>query len=164
MLWRNQTAYHSWLQMSHFMHNSEPTVKRQNDLLLGYRKAECECPLYLFVLTLWSVVTTSTHVIGYFLFGTPAPASTCVPTAIPSRRPWGCLLSGNSSLASSTGCLGDLFRISLLNLCPPLFHSQLCSKTSKVWVPTCLHGTGQAYSCSLPCFEWCSIGPSLGPV
>lgn len=110
-----------------------------------------------------SVIATSTQCHWVLPFWHPSPSLHLCPTAIPSRRPRGCPVSGNSFFNPSIGYLGDLFRISLLNFCLPLSHSQVCSKTSKVWVCTPLHGMGQASSCSLLCFEWFSIGPSLGP-
>lgn len=83
------------------MHNLELTVKRQNDtLLLCYRKAECECPLYFFVQTLWSLVGTRIHWCLWALpFWWPNPNLHLRPTAVPSRRPFQQLPpSGNSSL------------------------------------------------------------------
>lgn len=135
------------------MHNSEPTFKRQNDILLCYRKAECECPLYLFVLTLCSAVVTSTHLCHWVLpFWQPSP-SLHLPEATPSRRPWGCPLSQGT--APSTKCrlpgrsIQDFTHKPLYS---PLQFSIL-STIFKFLVPTLLRWTFQAYSGSLLCFE-----------
>ena len=104
--------------------------------------------IFLFSLSEVSLQPALTHVIGYFLFGTLAPASTCVPTPIRSRRPWGCPLSGNSSLNPSTGCLGDLFRILLLSLSPPLSRSRFVAKLLR-------------FGCPLLCMGW--VRPFLVP-
>lgn len=116
----------------------------------------CECPLYLSVLILWTLVVNSTHSCHrVFPFWHTSPSLNPCPCSHSQQEV-------HSSLNPRASCLGDLFRILLLSLCTHLSCSQFCSKTSEVLVSTPLHWTFQAYFCSLLCFEQCSVDPTLG--
>lgn len=95
MQWTNLMASHRWLQTGHFMHNSEPTVKRMTFCCFT-EKRSVKSSLSL-ACALGSLVVMSTH--SDDSDNPLRPPCPC-PTAIPRRRPWAWLLW----TASSTPC------------------------------------------------------------
>lgn len=117
------------------MHNSEPAVRTQNATRFPCRKAECECPLSLFVPALWSLAGTSTH---WCLCARPFGDLTPTFTVPPQPFPEGGLSSSCAPSGNHSHHPCRLSRKATLDLTQKPLHSPLLSQfPSKTWSCQC---------------------------
>lgn len=105
--------------------------------------------IFLFSLSAVQLWPALTYVTGYFLFGNLAPASTCLKP-LPAGGPGAALSLREQLPQPSAGCLGDLFRISLINLCTPLSSSLFWAQFLSFWY--LLFCAGHFRPTLVPCF------------